>query len=104
MSESTDPAAELETGAETVYDGAPASAPKGFVFAATGDICVTLARRAARSLRLVHPGAEIDLFTDVRVDDSVFNQVHRLSESWFRPKMEAVLKSRFERTIFWTLT
>ncbi len=78
----------------------PASASRGFIFAATGEIYITLARRAARNLRQVHPDAEIDLFTDVSLDDPVFSQVHRLSESYFRPKIEALLRSRFDRTIY----
>ncbi len=72
----------------------------GFVFAATGASYIALARRAARSLRLIHPEAEIDLFADADPDDPVFSQVHILSESWFRPKMEALIRARFERTIF----
>ncbi len=71
----------------------------GFVFAATGETYITLARRAARSLRQIHPDAEIDLFTDVALDDPIFSQVHILSDSFFRPKMEAMAKSRFERTV-----
>lgn len=72
----------------------------GFVFAATGDLYIALARRAARSLRQIHPEAEIDLFTNIELDDPVFSQVHMLSESWFRPKMEALIRSRFDRTIY----
>ena len=72
----------------------------GFVFAATGETYITLARRAARSLRAIHPDAEIDLFTDADPGDTVFSDVHILSESWFRPKMEALRTSRFERTLF----
>lgn len=72
----------------------------GFVLAVTGETYVTLARRAARNMRDVMPEAEIDLFTDIVVDDPVFSQVHALSESWFRPKMEALLNSRFDRTFY----
>ena len=72
---------------------------KGFVFAATGEIYTIIARRAARSLRQVHPEAEIDLFTDAPLDDLVFSQVHQLTSSFFRPKMEALARSRFDRTV-----
>lgn len=71
----------------------------GFVYAATGEIYVTLARRAARSLRRIHPDAQIDLFTDAPLEDDVFSKVHILSESWFRPKMDAMRLSRFDRTV-----
>ncbi|MEL6735240.1 MAG: putative nucleotide-diphospho-sugar transferase [Pseudomonadota bacterium] len=71
----------------------------GFIFATTGKDYTTLARRAARNLKLVHPDAVIDIFTDQNIDDAVFDRIHPLSESWFRPKIEAIAKSRFERTI-----
>lgn len=72
---------------------------QGFVFAVTGPVYNTLARRAAQSLRLIHPTAEIDLFTNEPIEDPVFSQVHQLSSDWFRPKMEAMARSRFDRTI-----
>ena len=72
----------------------------GFVFAVTGEKYTALARRAARSLRHVHPEAKVDLFTDIKLDDTVFSEIHMLSDSWFRPKMEALQKSRFDRTIY----
>ena len=73
--------------------------PEALFSAQRGESYVNLARRAARSLRIVHPDAEIDLFTDHLLEDPIFTKVHALSESWFRPKMEALLRSRFERTI-----
>ena len=72
----------------------------GFVFATTGLLYTTLARRAARSLRQVMPDAQIDLFTDLAIADDVFDEIHRLEEDFFRPKMEAVRRSRFDRTIY----
>lgn len=76
------------------------SESQGFVLAATGEPYVTLARRAARSLRQVHPEAEVDLFTDAKIEDGIFSQINRLSDSWFRPKIEALARSRFERTVY----
>jgi FkbM family methyltransferase len=72
---------------------------QGFVFATTGKNYTTLARRAARTLRAVMPRCNIDLYTDRALDDDVFDQIHRLDHGWFRPKMQAIRESRFERTI-----
>jgi len=72
---------------------------EGFVFATTGEEYTTLARRAARTLRAVTPRCNVDLFTDQIVEDDVFDQIHRLDHSWFRPKMQAIRESRFERTV-----
>lgn len=71
----------------------------GFVFAATGEVYVTLARRAARTLRKAIPDANVDLFTDAPTGDAVFSCEHALTDSFFRPKMEALRRSRFERTV-----
>lgn len=73
---------------------------KGFIYAATGELYVTLARRSARALRLVYPDAEIDLFTDTPLDDPVFNRIFRLDHVSRRPKIEALQRSRFERSIY----
>jgi hypothetical protein len=73
---------------------------KGFIYAATGELYVTLARRSARALRVVHPDAQIDLFTDAALEDPVFNQVQLLENVSRRPKMEALLRSRFDHTIY----
>ena len=72
----------------------------GFIFAATGADYVALARRAARTLRGVVPDARIDLFADVALDDAVFDRVHSLEHPSRRPKIEAMQRSRFERTIY----
>lgn len=72
----------------------------GFVMAASGRKFATLAEQAARSLQQSNPGFEVDLWTDVTVDESLFAQVHPLEKSWFRPKFEAIVKSRFERTLY----
>ncbi len=73
---------------------------RGFVFAATGEVYATLARRAARSLRQVDPNAEIDLFTNMGFEDPVFSKIHRLDDDYHRPKIEALLNTRFDRTIY----
>lgn len=77
-----------------------AQASQGFVYAAAGPDYLTLARRSARALRLVQPDAQIDLFADRVIDDPVFDRIiplHRVSR---RPKMEALRRSRFARTLY----
>jgi Nucleotide-diphospho-sugar transferase len=72
----------------------------GFLFAATGEKYAGLARRAAANLRQVMPQAQIDLFTDQKIDDPTFDRIHPVTASFFRPKMEALANSRFERTVY----
>ena len=80
---------------------ARAGESRGFVFAASGAGHVELAENAARSLRAVCPTARIDLFADAApADASPFEQVHPLERTWFRPKFEALRRSRFDRTIY----
>lgn len=73
---------------------------RGFVYAAVGEAYVILARRSARALRLVEPAAQIDLFTDIALQDPVFDRVHILTHVSRRPKIEALRRSRFARTIY----
>ena len=74
---------------------------RGFVLAVSGDRHGPVAVNAARSLRAVCPDAQIDLFCDADVPGSdVFDRVHRIDRSWFRPKFEALRQSRFDRTIY----
>jgi hypothetical protein len=75
-------------------------ADRGYVYAAVGHAYVTLARRSARALRLVEPLATIDLFTDKVIDDPVFERVHLLDHISRRPKIEALQRSRFARTVY----
>lgn len=72
----------------------------GFVFAATGDQYTTMARRSARNLKRACPDFPIDLYTDQNIQDDVFEQIHQLSVSDRRPKMESLLRSRFNKTVF----
>jgi Nucleotide-diphospho-sugar transferase len=74
-------------------------ATRGFVYATTGDLYTSLARRSARNLRALMPHAQIDLFTDQPITDPVFDRIAPLNRIWFRPKMEALLRSRFDRTV-----
>jgi hypothetical protein len=82
---------------------APRHAPTdgcGFIFAATGVKYTVLSQRAARNLRQVMPGWPIDLFTDQDVQDPVFARIHGLNHKGPRPKIEAMQRSRFERTVY----
>ncbi|MEO1638171.1 MAG: putative nucleotide-diphospho-sugar transferase [Pseudomonadota bacterium] len=72
----------------------------GFVFAATGGKYTALAHQAAESVKRIHPEMPIDLFTDVEVNTPIYDQVHQLERAWFRPKFEAIARSRFERTVY----
>lgn len=74
---------------------------RGFTYATTGADYTALATQSARSLRATVPGAQIDLFTDQpgQDTDGPFDQVHHLGDDFLRPKFEALIRSRFERTI-----
>ncbi len=85
---------------EKVRPKKPWDPDAGFIFATTGAEYTDLARRAARTLRLVMPDAQVDLFTDQAVTDDVFDQIHDISHRGLRPKMEALLRSRFEKTVY----
>lgn len=73
---------------------------RGYIFATTGADYTALAVRSARLLRGVAPGEAIDLFTDQTGIDGPFDAVHPLGDDWFRPKFEALTRSRFDRTIY----
>jgi hypothetical protein len=73
---------------------------RGFVFAATGEKYAMLARRAARTLRLSMPDAAVDLYTDQPVTDSVFDRIHPVDHIGPRPKMEALCRARFARSVY----
>lgn len=73
---------------------------EGFVFATTGAEYTNLARRAARTLRRIMPRANVDLFTDQDITDETFDQIHQVNHTAHRPKMEALQRSRFHKTIY----
>lgn len=76
------------------------SETRGFVFATTGEKYTNAARKAARNLRQAMPEAQIDLFTNQKIEDAVFDRIHPIKTDFFRPKMEAMLNSRFDRSIY----
>lgn len=75
-------------------------APRGIVYAATGRPYVTLARRSARGVRALMPELPIDLYTDVPLEDPVFDRVHILEHVDHRPKMEALARTRFDLALY----
>lgn len=75
------------------------SETRGFIFATTGEKYTNAARKAARNLRQAMPEAQIDLFTNQKIEDAVFDRIHPIKTDFFRPKMEAMLNSRFDRTV-----
>lgn len=89
-----------QAGAQTVTQGPALEVERGFIYATTGENYTILARRAARNLRAVMPDAVIDLYTDQQISDPVFDCIHQTSDSFFRPKIEAMQRSRFARTVY----
>lgn len=73
---------------------------RGFIFSATGEVYVRLARRAAESCRAHMPDIPIDLFTDQPIEDEVFDKVHILEDPWKRSKIDAMASTRFRKTVF----
>ncbi len=74
----------------------------GIVFGATGRLYRNLARRAAHTVKHHMPEVQIDLFTGSRpMQDPVFDRiVHLENAQTTRPKFEALLRSRFDRTLY----
>jgi hypothetical protein len=72
----------------------------GIIFAATGDGYVNLAERAANSVRQHCPDFQIDLFTDSNRTLPIFDRVIHLDNPWHRSKLDALLQSRFDRSLY----
>jgi len=72
---------------------------RGFIYAATGEGYTALARRSAETLLAVAPDVPIDLYTDQTVEPGPFAQIHQI-DSWFRPKFEALARTRFDRAVY----
>lgn len=73
---------------------------KGAILTAFGQRYVDLAHQVARTFRRTNPGLEIDLFTEAGVAQGVFSKVHVLPEIWARSKLDSMLHSRFQQTLF----
>jgi lipopolysaccharide biosynthesis glycosyltransferase len=73
---------------------------EGVVMAAFGQKYVDLAYQAAKSLLQHNPGLEVDLFTDAERNQGPFSRIHVLDAVWIRSKVDAMLQSRFDKTLF----
>lgn len=73
---------------------------RGFLFAATGRFFYDSARIAAETVRRHNPGVPIDIFTDIDEPADCFDRVVLLEDVWHRAKIDAMLASRFDRTVF----
>lgn len=73
----------------------------GCVYVATGDpIYTALAIRSAESLRNIHPDIKVDLYTDKYCANPVFDMCIVLEDSWLRSKIDALILSRFSKTLY----
>lgn len=72
----------------------------GVIFATTGKDYTALAERAAQSVKESCPGLEVDLFTDQPAEMPVFDRIHQLEDPHRRSKMDAMIASRFDRTLY----
>ncbi len=68
---------------------------------ATGaPVYIALATKAAESLRRHNPDLPIDLVTDHPHEVPVFDRVHVREDVWKHTKIDALIDSRFERTLY----
>ena len=77
---------------------------RGFVFAASGDKHIRMALYAAKSVKRIHPDIPVDLFGNI-VSGTLphghpFDRVHPLRRESNRPKFEALIHTRFARTLY----
>lgn len=72
----------------------------GVIFATTGKNYTELAERAARSVKENCPGLEVDLFTDQLGEMPVFDRIHQLEDPHRRSKIDAMILSRFDKTLY----
>ncbi len=73
---------------------------RGVIYAATGAPYVRMAEDSARSLRAQCPDLPIDLFTDQSVSNDLFDRIVQIDGTIPHPKLEAMLQTRFEQTLF----
>lgn len=77
----------------------------GFVLGACGQFHLEQAIRTCQEIQILHPGIPVDLYTDsegpaILGDDHPFDQVCIIRHHWFRPKLDALVSTRFDKTIY----
>ena len=72
----------------------------GVIFCATGERYVAMAKAAAAGIRKFDPNVPCDLFSDTDGPVEGFDQTHKVENPSRYSKIEAMLNSRFEKTLF----
>ena len=78
-------------------DGNPAC---GVIYVASGTFHAAAAAAAARSVRETNPWLAIDLYTDEPAVDGPFDRVVRFSGGHLRSKVDHLVSTRFQRTLY----
>jgi len=76
------------------------SVTRGVVIAATGPRYIEMANNAAAGLKRHSPGLPIHLFTDGVSSGDCFDAVIRLENPWRRSKIDAMIASPFDQTLY----
>lgn len=71
----------------------------GVIYVAKGPGYLDLAERSVRSLRALHPGLEVDLFTDQVASPGLFDRVLPIPPGP-TPKLACLTETRFDRTLY----
>jgi hypothetical protein len=71
----------------------------GVIYVAEGADYLDLALQSARSLRALHPGLAVDLFTDQPVDPGLFDRIAPIPQGP-TPKLASLPATRFDRTLY----
>ena len=72
----------------------------GVVYIVSGKFHAAAAIASAKSVRETNPTLKIDIFTDVDVDEGIFDKVHSIPNGHIRSKVDWLEKSRFEKTLY----
>lgn len=72
----------------------------GVIFVTTGDSYIRLALRAAESLKALRRDLPVDFFADRDVESGVVDSTVRLEGPWLRSKIDEMLATWFERTLY----
>ncbi|WP_119167304.1 putative nucleotide-diphospho-sugar transferase [Algihabitans albus] len=73
---------------------------RGYIYVATGEGYVALAARSAQLAKAHNPEIEIDLYTDKACEFPQFDQVHLLADPWHRSKIDGMIATRFDQTVY----